>query len=133
MPCAGAIVRDDAGRLLLVLRGQEPGRGRWSLPGGRVEPGETTGEAAVREVREETGLQVVADGLVGRAERTGPAGVTYVIDDFACSVVGGTLTAGDDAEDVRFFAVGELAALPLSDGLLDALREWGVVPRPGRG
>jgi 8-oxo-dGTP diphosphatase len=128
VPCAGAVVRDGEGRLLLVRRGREPGRGRWSLPGGRVEPGETAAQAAVREVREETGLHVVAGHLVGRVERPGPDGVTYVIDDLACTVVGGVLAAGDDAEDARFVAAGELAALPLSEGLLDALREWGAVP-----
>src|SRR2546430_16924216 len=69
VPCAGAVVKDQAGRLLLVRRGREPGRGRWSLPGGRVEPGETAAEAAVREVREETGLDVVAGPRIeiGRA------------------------------------------------------------------
>ncbi|MGI8799897.1 MAG: NUDIX hydrolase, partial [Pseudonocardia sp.] len=56
--CVGAIVRDAAGRLLLVQRVNEPGAGRWSLPGGRVEPGETDQDAVVREVAEETGLQV---------------------------------------------------------------------------
>src|SRR5262245_49581335 len=53
VPCAGAVVLDSAGRLLLVRRAREPGRGRWSLPGGRVEAGETAAAAAVREVREE--------------------------------------------------------------------------------
>jgi 8-oxo-dGTP diphosphatase len=128
VPCAGAIVRDATGRLLLVRRGREPGRGRWSLPGGRVEPGETPAAAAVREVREETGLDVVVDTLVGRVERAGPAGATYVIDDFACTALGGTLRPGDDADEVRWVSTADLALLPLTDGLLDALAGWAVLP-----
>jgi len=129
VPCAGGVVRDDAGRLLLVRRGREPGRGLWSLPGGRVEPGETAAEAVVREVREETGLDVVAGAVVGRVERPGPDGVTYGIDDLACVVRGGELRAGDDADEVRWVTAGDLALLPLTDGLLDALTGWDVLPR----
>jgi 8-oxo-dGTP diphosphatase len=131
VPCAGAVVRDPAGRLLLVRRGREPGRGRWSLPGGRVEAGETAADAAVREVREETGLDVVAGAVVGRVERPGPGGVTYVIDDIACTVRGGQLRAGDDADDARWVHGAEVALLPLTDGLLDALTGWRVLPEGG--
>ncbi len=126
--CAGAIVRDGDGRLLLIRRGQEPGRGLWSLPGGRCEPGEDAATAAVREAYEETGLVVAAGPIVGRVERPGPAGVIYVIDDLACTVSGGTLRAGDDADEVRWVGPAELAALPVTDGLLDALTLWGVLP-----
>jgi ADP-ribose pyrophosphatase YjhB (NUDIX family) len=129
VPCAGALVHDAAGRLLLVRRATEPGRGRWSVPGGRCEPGETAAQTAVREVREETGLAVAAGRLVGRAERPGPGGVVYLIEDVACTVLGGTLAAGDDADDVRWVDAAELARLPLVDGLLDALTSWAVLPR----
>jgi ADP-ribose pyrophosphatase YjhB (NUDIX family) len=129
VPCAGALVHDDAGRLLLVRRGTEPGRGLWSVPGGRCEPGETAAEAAVREAREETGLQVVAGPVVGRVERPGPDGVVYVIDDVACRPSGGTLAAGDDADDVRWVDAADLATLPLVDGLAEALADWGALPR----
>ena len=64
VPCVGAVVVHD-GQLLLVRRGQEPGKGLWSVPGGRVEAGESLAEACVREVREETGLDVVAGEVVG--------------------------------------------------------------------
>lgn len=128
VPCAGAIVHDAAGRLLLVRRRREPGRGLWSVPGGRCEPGETAAAAVVREVREETGLLVRADRTVGQVLRAGP-GVTYVIDDLACTVLGGTLAAGDDADDVRWVDAAELATLSLTDGLLDALADWQVLPR----
>lgn len=126
--CAGAIVLDGAGRLLLIRRGREPGRGLWSLPGGRCEPGEDAAAAAVRETYEETGLVVTAGRLVGRVERPAPGGATYVIDDLACTVTGGTLRAGDDADEVRWVGPAELAALPVTEGLLDALVSWGVLP-----
>ena len=121
MKCAGAVVRDDAGRVLLVLRANEPSRGLWSIPGGRIEPGETPRDAAAREVREETGLDVEVGELLITAD-LGP----YVVDDFAARVVGGTLRAGDDALDARWYAPAELASLPLSAGLLDALAALGL-------
>lgn len=129
MPCAGALVHDPAGRLLMIRRGTEPGRGRWSVPGGRCEPGETAAATAVREVREETGLLVRPGPVVGRVERPGPGGVVYVIDDVACEPVGGTLAAGDDAQEARWVDAAGLAGLPLVDGLLEALTGWDVLPR----
>ena len=128
VPCAGAIVLDGQGRLLVIRRGREPGRGLWSLPGGRCEPGEDAAAAAVRETYEETGLVVTAGRLVGRVERPGTGGITYVIDDVACTVAGGTLRPGDDAADARWVDAGELATLPVTDGLVDALTRWGVLP-----
>lgn len=128
VPCVGALVRDGAGRLLLVRRANEPGRGLWSLPGGRVEPGESAEQALVREVREETGLLVTVGPLVGRVERPGPGGVVYDIADHVCRAVGGTLRAGDDAAEVRW--VDGLAALPLTEGLAETLDAWGILPRP---
>jgi ADP-ribose pyrophosphatase YjhB (NUDIX family) len=118
IPCAGAVVRDAAGRLLLVQRGRPPSEGLWSLPGGRVEPGETAAQAAAREVAEETGLQVEVGALLASVE-IGP----YVVDDFAAVVVGGSLRAGDDARDVRWCEVSDLASMPLTDGLLAALHD----------
>jgi 8-oxo-dGTP diphosphatase len=126
--CAGAIVHDAAGRLLLIRRGREPGLGLWSLPGGRCEAGEDAAATAVRETYEETGLVVTAGAVVGQVERPGPGGVTYIIDDVACAVVGGTLRAADDADDVAWVDAAELRALPVTDGLLDALSGWGVLP-----
>lgn len=119
--CAGAVIRDGAGRLLLVRRGREPGAGRWSLPGGRVEPGETAPAAAAREVAEETGLAVE----IGELLATVPIG-GYVVHDFAATVVGGDLRAGDDADDVRWCSLEDAQLLPLTDNLLDELRRMGV-------
>ncbi|MBA2390072.1 MAG: NUDIX domain-containing protein [Geodermatophilaceae bacterium] len=130
IPCVGAIVVDAGHRLLLIRRGRPPDVGCWSLPGGRIEPGETPRQAVIREVAEETGLIVVPDRLVGRVERDGPGGVVYVIDDIACTPVGGHLLAGDDASDARFVDRVSLEALTLSPGLIDALTGWGVLPAP---
>jgi ADP-ribose pyrophosphatase YjhB (NUDIX family) len=104
-------------RVLLVRRGRAPGVGLWSVPGGRVEPGETVDAAVVREVAEETGLSVRCGPLAGWAERIG-ADHHYVILDFHVSVVGDTApTAGDDAAEAAWVPVSELGERPLVDGL----------------
>jgi ADP-ribose pyrophosphatase YjhB (NUDIX family) len=123
----GGIVRDGDGRLLLVRRGRPPGAGLWSIPGGRVEPGEDDPAAVARELREETGLDVAVGALAGTVERPGPEGVVYEIHDYAATVTGGTLRAGDDADDVAWVRPDDLADLPVTPGLLDALAEWGVL------
>ena len=121
--CVGAIAHDARGRLLLVQRANEPGRGLWSIPGGRVEPGEDDATALAREMLEETGLLVRPGELVGRVRR-GP----FDIGDYRCTVLGGDLQAGDDAADVRWCDAAELAALPLVDQLVETLAGWGVLP-----
>ncbi|MEU0933411.1 MULTISPECIES: NUDIX domain-containing protein [unclassified Embleya] len=126
IPCVGAIVLDSEGRLLLVQRAKMPGKGQWSLPGGRVDEGETDAVALAREMAEETGLQVTVGPLVGSVLRRAPDGGTYEIRDYACTPHGGALRAGDDADAVRWVATGELGRLDLVEGLLDALREWNV-------
>ena len=127
VPCVGAIVKDQAGRLLLIQRGHEPETGRWSLPGGRIEPGESDTQAVVRETREETGLQVTCGALVGSVERPGPRGAVLDIRDYSATVTGGTLTAGDDAADARWVSPADLAGLPLTSGLAETLTAWGVL------
>jgi 8-oxo-dGTP diphosphatase len=127
--CVGALVRDDEGRLLVVLRAREPSAGTWSIPGGRVEPGETDAEAVAREVHEETGLTVRPGAHVGTVERPGPGpGVVYEIHDYAAEVVDGDLAAATDAADARWVTPTELAALPCTPGLLETLREWSQLP-----
>lgn len=129
IPCVGALVYDRAERLLLVRRGQEPGLGLWSVPGGRVEPGESLAAAAAREVLEETGLIVAIGSVVGEVERRGPGGLIYSITDFAADVTGGSLVPGDDALEARFVDSAELNQLELSTGLYEALDNWGALPR----
>ncbi|MYW03160.1 NUDIX domain-containing protein [Streptomyces sp. SID3343] len=126
IPCVGAIVLDGEGRLLLIQRTTMPGAGRWSLPGGRVEEGETDAVALAREMAEETGLLVTVGPLVGIVRRDAPNGGVYEIRDYACTPHGGELRAGDDAGAVRWVAPNRVARLDLVDGLLDALREWNV-------
>lgn len=127
IPCVGAVIVDSLGRLLLIKRGHEPGAGLWSLPGGRVEPGETDAAALVREMREECGLDVVPRALAGRVRRPAGNGVVFDIRDYLASVTGGTLTPGDDAADARWVPVAELDGLALTGGLLAALTDWGVI------
>jgi ADP-ribose pyrophosphatase YjhB (NUDIX family) len=126
--CAGGIVHDDAGRLLLIRRAQPPSAGSWSVPGGRCRPGESAADACVREIAEETGLTVRIVRHAGQVEREAPDGGVYVIDDFVCRPLGGSLRAGDDASDVRWVSAGELATLTLAAGLRDALAEWDLLP-----
>jgi 8-oxo-dGTP diphosphatase len=126
--CVGGVILDGHGRLLLIQRGHAPGRGLWSLPGGRVEPGETDQAALRREMREETGLLVEPGTLIGAVQRPAPGGGVYDIKDYGATVTGGTLRAGDDAADARWVTAGEAAALPLTDGLLEILASWGVLP-----
>jgi len=125
--CVGAVVRDGAGRLLLIKRGHDPEAGRWSLPGGRIEPGETDEQALVREMREETGLTVRPGPLLGTVERPGPGGSVLDIRDYAATVTGGALTAGDDAADARWVTAADVPHLPLTSGLAAALASWGVL------
>lgn len=123
----GAIITDGDGRLLLVKRGHEPEKGRWSLPGGRIEAEESDGQALVREVREETGLLVTPGHLVGAVERPGPGGSVLDISDYAAAVSGGDLVAGDDADDARWVSPHDLDLLPLTRGLAEILASWGVL------
>jgi ADP-ribose pyrophosphatase YjhB (NUDIX family) len=120
----GGVLVEGAGptaRALLVKRGRPPGEGRWSLPGGRVEAGERLAAALVREMREETGLDVEVGPLVLIAELIDPDGPHFVVLDYACTRVGGTLAAGDDAAAVELVPVSELAARGASDLVREAV------------
>jgi 8-oxo-dGTP diphosphatase len=125
----GAVIvhhEPDDPSVLLIRRGQAPLLGEWSLPGGVVECGETLRDAVVREAREETGLLVEVDEMLGVYERVihdddGRVRYHYVLLDFRCRMVGGELKAGSDASDVRWFTRDELPALNLAYDASDVL------------
>ena len=127
IPCVGAVIKDGSGRLLLIKRGHEPGKGLWSIPGGRIEAGESDAAALVREVREVSGLVVASGRLSGSVRRPAGPEAEFDIRDYAVSVTGGTLVPGDDADEAVWAGPAELGSLPLTAGLLDALRSWGAV------
>ena len=117
----GTIVLGDD-EVLLVLRGQEPSRGKWSIPGGLVELGETVEAAARREVKEECGVEVELRGLVGVFDRilrdaTGKIQYHYVLVDFWGTRRGGEPRAGSDAMEIRWVPLTGLSELELTDGL----------------
>lgn len=115
-----AIVYDRDGRVLLVERGTPPGVGLWTVPGGKLESDETLAQGVAREVREETGLVVEVGALACVVERIGDD-YHYVILDYVARVIGGELRAGSDARAAKFVDEGELAKLPLSEGLMPVL------------
>jgi 8-oxo-dGTP diphosphatase len=127
----GAVcVLDDA--LLVVRRGRGPAAGEWSVPGGRVELGETLHEAVVRETYEETALEVVVDRYLGWVERMGEADAEepfhFVVLDFAVTPLDPDqpVVPGDDAAEVAWVPLGELSALRLVAGLYEFLDDVGL-------
>jgi ADP-ribose pyrophosphatase YjhB (NUDIX family) len=124
--CVGAIVVHD-GNLLLVRRGRGPAAGSWSVPGGRVEYGELLVEAVVREMAEETGLECVCGELVGWVERF-TEDRHFVIMDFEVTPLDDTEPrAGDDAAEVAWVPLADVADLALVDGLAEFLHDHGIL------
>ncbi len=111
VPCVGVVcLRGD--EVLLIRRGKPPREGEWSLPGGRIEPGERATEAGLRELREETGVEARITGLVDVVDGLFPeAGRHYVLIDYAAQWLSGEPVAGDDAAEARFVALAEVEAL----------------------
>jgi 8-oxo-dGTP diphosphatase len=124
--CVGAVVVDEDD-LLLIRRGRGAAQGTWSVPGGRVEPGELLAEAVVRELLEETGLEGVCEDLVGWAERI-DAERHYVILDFRVTLLErAEPTPGDDAAEARWVPLADVAELNLVEGLAEFLHDHGIV------
>ena len=132
VPAVGAVVVHE-GAVLLVRRGRAPSRGVWAVPGGRIELGETLAEAAEREVREETGVQVRAgepvwsfDSVVRDPE--GRVAFHYVIVDLLADYVAGEPRAGDDALAARWARPEDLAGMMVSPPTLELLGRIGFLP-----
>jgi len=124
---AGAVVlrRDE---VVLVRRGREPRLGEWSIPGGAVELGETLRQAAEREAREETGLEVEAGEVLEVFESitpdvTGKINFHYVVVDFLCDLKSGDLKAGGDAEEAKWFSRAQLEHLRLPKSTLTVIQK----------
>ena len=124
--CVG-VVTLSAGRLLLVRRATEPGLGLWSLPGGRVEFGETLAEACVRELFEETGIEGVCGELIGWVERLSDDHHFVILDFAVTPFASDPPRAASDASDARWVPLDEVSDLPLVDGLAEFLYDHGVI------
>lgn len=111
VPAVGVVcLRGD--KVLLIRRGTPPRLGEWSLPGGRIEPGERAVDAALRELREETGVEARITGLLDVVDGVFPeAGRHYVLIDYAAEWLSGEPTAGDDALEARFVALDQAAGM----------------------
>ena len=111
VPAVGVVcLRGD--EVLLIRRGTPPRQGEWSLPGGRIEPGEMATDAAIRELREETGVEARLTGLLDVVDGIFPtAGRHYVLIDYAAEWLSGEPVAGDDALEARFVPLDQVAAL----------------------
>jgi 8-oxo-dGTP diphosphatase len=110
----GAVIVDDAGRVLLVRRGQEPLVGQWSLPGGALELGERLEDGVRREVEEETGLKVEPIEIlevfdhIAYQDDSRRVRFHYVLIDYWCRVTGGALACASDATEARWARPEEL-------------------------
>ena len=116
----GAVIVDEQARALLVKRRFEPLAGQWSLPGGAVDVGETLEACVIREMREETGLDVEVGRVIEVFDRImhdadGRVQYHYVLVDYVCRPVGGTLTAASDVADAMWVAESALAEFHLTD------------------
>lgn len=123
----GALVFDED-KILLVRRAKPPLVDHWSLPGGIVEVGERLETALAREVFEETGLHVSVGSIATVFERIlndgqGGCEYHYVLVDFYCALRSGTIRAGDDSAEARWYKVANLEGLKLTEGTLSVIRD----------
>ena len=120
--CVGAVVIEDR-RLLLVRRARAPAAGRWSIPGGRVERGESLADAVVRELAEETGLAGCCEGFVGWSELVTDEHHVVILDFRVRVGEARAPTAGDDAAEVRWVPLDEVDRFELAEGLAPFLHQ----------
>jgi mutator protein MutT len=114
----GAVIIKD-GKILLEKRKSEPGRGKWSIPGGLVELGESISQTVVREVAEETGLEVYAPELIDVVDNVvrdenGEVKYHFVIIDYFVKLKGGNVKASSDAEELQWVPLGEVEKYDLT-------------------
>jgi ADP-ribose pyrophosphatase YjhB (NUDIX family) len=128
IPAASAIVVDEASRILLIRRSDNA---LWSIPGGAMDVGERIADTAVREVREETGLQVVPETIVGIYPN--PRHVIEYADGevrqqfsicFACRLVGGELATSDESTEVGFFTPAQIETMPMHESIRLRIRHY---------
>lgn len=121
----GAVVFGAGEEILLIKRGKAPNYGRWMVPGGTLEWGETLEEGAIREVREETGIEIEIEAFVEIIEAMTPGedGYHFVIMDYAARAVGGTLAAGSDALEAVWVAPQALRDFDLTPELLRVIEK----------
>jgi 8-oxo-dGTP diphosphatase len=126
--CVGAVLVDD-GRLLMIRRGQAPGEGLWSIPGGRVQPGETLPEAVLRELREETGVDGLCGDLLGWVERIDEGHHLVILDFGVTTLEPMEPVAGDDAAEAEWVQLDEVGDRPLVAGLGQFLLDTEIIDR----
>lgn len=130
IPCVGVVCwRGD--EVLLIKRGRAPRLGEWSIPGGKVELNETLADAALRELREETGVTAEMAGLVEVYEILEPE-FHYVLIDYAAHWVTGEPRAGDDADEARFVSIDAALLMVSRADILDVLLKSQVIVRRTR-
>ena len=122
------IIFNDRDEVVLIQRGSEPRKGKWSIPGGSVELGEELGQALVREVEEECSLKVEPGPFVSLIERIehdsrGKIRYHYAILDFVCKYKEGVLTAGSDAADAKWVSMADIENMPLTDELKQIIKK----------
>ena len=114
------VITEIEGKIVMIRRNHGPGLGKWSFPAGFVDWGEVVEEAAAREVKEETGLEVKITGLIGLYSKTGDA---YILAVYAGDVVGGELAAGPEAQEVGLFPLESLPPLAFERDA-GVIRQW---------
>lgn len=127
IPAVGAIVRDDAGRFLLVQRAHEPQAGLWTVPGGKVEPGESLQQAVIREIGEETGIVIEVLDEAWVVDIPDGTGAVFEVHDFVATPLTTDVTAADDAADAGWFTIEQMRELPLTPGLITYLDRHGLL------
>ncbi len=129
----GAVILHED-KVLLVRRGQSPSFGKWSLPGGLVELGESTREAIAREIMEECGIGIRVVDVAGVLDRVvhddaGRVRYHYVLVDYLAYPESLDVVAGSDAGDAQWFDIERVAVLDTTQGLLDMIRRGEALRR----